>query len=101
MVRYLSVRKIGFPRPPHKAPAHPGLGQLHTGILWGYLGCVDNLRVQVRNMRTIAKQPFRWLKWSIDMGSQANHGNGALMGRFQFLLLELLSTNTCVNTYHM
>ena len=33
-----------------------------THILWGNLGCVHNIRVKVRKMRNIAKQPFQVAK---------------------------------------
>ena len=57
----LSV-KLDFRDPPTRPPAHPSPGQLYIEILWGCLGCVYNVRVKVRKMRTIAKQPFQVAK---------------------------------------
>ena len=54
----LSV-KLDFRDPLTRPLAHPNPGQLYTEMLWGNLGCVHNLRVKLRNRRTIAKQLFQ------------------------------------------
>ena len=50
-------------------------------------------------MRSIAKQPFQVAIWGIDMDSRWPKEMASLMCSLELLHVELLSTNTCVNTY--
>ena len=98
----LSVRKSGFLRPPHKAP-HPtqprSVVYRSSGVTWDAFTIRESRwEIWGPSRNNLLKSQVAKLEYWHGFSGERWKWRHSWAG-FNFLLLELLSINTCVNTY--